>query len=891
MSDSDDEMSEQGTYNIKEGQEEYDSDVSELTESVLGSQPIFFPNGGGGGGGPSLSQSNSLSSNFSTFSQPHFNALAEPNQPKVYYFNANDEIHLDQQNGKVISGTNQNGLIVQNNVPTDFADDTNALLATLQNNVESIIEELDDDITTISTGLIQTVQEKPELQQKINAAIQQYTTDITNIANNSFDASSQFSFSQESTKTNSSTLSAISVLSQLITGATVTQIVTTVLNKKKLAPEFVDFTFTKCFYKSTSVQEILDKNNRFSLLKFCCANGIPISGQINGVEFIKKSEKIYYSIKELEWMLEQGASAKGSTRQLRYNALNHCLQNQLAIQLFDIIYNLFSVWKTGAFIKICAVGGNLLRAFFLVLRYARNAVNGTQNDPNEDVSAAFERLTQEQKIELGRFAATIPHLDDLCKKSSDTDLSSYKIMSTKENRECGDFLEEALMYECLHESVRIIKYTELHGPPPEPPPTLKCSGPIEFPLIRMKTPVFENGQYYEQTCGNIINNSATIRDANHYFPQIKWFAQMIPDNSVELLDAMYSKLTIKPSEPVFAQIKILYCTLQEVKKHNATLTSTNSDEISLGRFKELSQFTIKCCEIFFTKISPQIKATNNLQDIQQIVEKITPLASDAMFSLLKDKTILPVVNRVLLKLNNYDDLSQRGIHLFRDANGENIPTKSTAIAIGNTDINISDTHKNCSFSIRSKLNILRPPIDGVCFSINCLRIMESLSMEDIKDSEFNEVVVPSGGGGGAVAAALSGMGGMGGRGGMGGMGGMGGRGSYGMSFTASKTIKSPIKIDTPSGGGGGGGGGGAATVWTKETLNNSSHASLLKKCSTNEIQNYTRYRQSTEKNKTELIKLLLEKQREGSLLGGAKPRKTRKTRKRGMRKTRKGAIA
>ena len=40
------------------------------------------------------------------------------------------------------------------------------------------------------------------------------------------------------------------------------------------------------------------------------------------------------------------------------------------------------------------------------------------------------------------------------------------------------------------------------------------------------------------------------------------------------------------------------------------------------------------------------------------------------------------------KLNNYDDLSQRGIHLFSDANGENIPTKSTVFINNNIALTI-----------------------------------------------------------------------------------------------------------------------------------------------------------------------------------------------------------
>jgi hypothetical protein len=347
---------------------------------------------------------------------------------------------------------------------------------------------------------------------------------------------------------------------------------------------------------------------------------------------------------------------------------------------------------------------------------------------------------------------------------------------------------------------------------------------------------------------------------------------------------MYSESIDKPSREVFEQIKILYCTLQEVKKHNATLTSTNSDEISLGRFKDLSKFTIKCCKIFFEKINPKIGTKDYLQDIQQIVEKITPLASDAMFSLLNDETILPVVKRVLLKLNDSHYLSQHcGIHLFSDANGENIPTKSTAIAIGNTDTNISTIHKTCSLSIRTQLNVLMPPIYGVCFSINCLRIMESLSMEDIKDSEFNAVVAPSGGGGGgySMVAAASPSG----------RGGISGRGSYGMSSTASiMTIPLPNQISStiyrgnlPSGGGGGGGGGGASM----DTTDNSkkSHTYYVKLCRTNEISVSKLLEKSTTENTQTLKKLLDAK---NIKYGGSKHKKTHKrgNRGRGMRNTR-----
>lgn len=659
------------------------------------------------------------------FSQPYFDQEGNPNleyvnsssAPRDFLFEDNDSVSLTS-NMQVISGKVSLGQFVADSVASPFATHTNASIASLQHKTQDIIDNAsnEDDIATeLSTGFTKTVKEGSPIKIAIDRAAEQYKTEISVIASNTIDVPS---LSQDTTKTqhSDSTKSALTVLSELIKPEVITQLVTTVLTKKKVAPEGVDLTVTKCFYKSTSVEEILKENNRFGILKFASANGIPINGQTN---------KIYYSIKELEWMLEQGASAKGSTRQLRFDALSFCLGQPLAIQLFDIIYDMLCASAEDAHCKVCAVGGNVLRVFFLALRWSMN---------QDDTCDAFNGWSPEQIRDLGQFAVTVPNLDFLCNKSSDTDLTTIRQMTQAEKGQYGPTMEHALNLLCAHQG--------------------ECSGPIEFPLIRLKTPIFENGAYYETTCGNIQDAAETMKWANYYFHEIKWFAQMIPDDPVAALDDLFEKkrATYPALGEIYPEIRKLYCTLQEVKKHNAALTSLNSDVISQGSFNNLMSFTTTCCQIFFHEINPNVKEMDDLQNIQQIVHKITPPASRAMFSILENPITQPFIHRVLKALNDRDYLSspeflqkyKTNVHILTDATGGPMPVKSTCVAVSSIVVGVSETHKKCSAEIRhlfSELNPADPFNRNLIITINCLKFMESnRSIEDIKDAGEQPIV-------------------------------------------------------------------------------------------------------------------------------------------------------
>jgi hypothetical protein len=657
------------------------------------------------------------------FSQPYFdeegNSNPEYTGPSipVFVFGDNDSVTLTP-NSQVISGKVSLGQFVADSVASPFATYTNASIASLQHKTQDIIDDAcdEDDIATeLSTGFTKTVKEGSPIKIAIDRAAEQYKTEISVIASNTIDVPS---LSQDTTKTqhSDSTKSALTVLSELVTPEVITQLVTTVLTKKKVAPEGVDLTVTKCFYKSDDVEEILKQNNRFGILKFSSANGIPINGQTN---------KIYYSIKELEWMLEQGASAKGTTRQLRFDALSFCLGQPLAIQLFDIIYDMLCASAANAHIKVCAVGGNVLRVFFLALRWSMNQAHTCD---------AFNGWSPEKIRDLGQFAVTVPNLDFLCDKSSDIDLTTIRQMTEEEKGQYGPTMEHTLNLLCAHQG--------------------ECSGPIEFPLIRLKTPIFENGAYYETTCGSIQDAAETIKWANYYFHEIKWFAQMIPDDPVATLDELFEKkrATYPALVEIYPEIRKLYCTLQEVKKHNAALTSLNSDVISQGSFNHLVLFTTTCCQIFFDAINPKLTKMDDLQNIQQIVQKITPPASHAMFSILENPITQPFIYRILKALNDRDYLLspeflekyKTNVHILTDATGGPMPVKSTCVAVSSIVGGVSETHKKCSAEIRhlfSELNPADPFNRNLNITINCLKFMESnKSIEDIKDAGEQPIV-------------------------------------------------------------------------------------------------------------------------------------------------------
>lgn len=688
-------------------------------------------------------------------SQPDFS-----NQTLPIFEIGNDEIITLNPNGQVVSNSRN---------PSPFVEHVND---TTRQFYQKILETVDEDIseddaaTEISTGLTKTinVEEGSPLKRAIGDVIDQYSSNITMIAQNTFDPPDLSVFSQDSARTqnSASTISALSVLEQLTQPQIITPIVNlaietkNAISKKKIASEVVDLTITGCDYKQTTIEKTLENNNRFGILKFCSANGIPISGNIsNGGVMNEQTEKIFYSIKELEWMLEQDASTKGSTRVLRLAALLFCLKNRSAMDLFDIIYNMLYATQPDAFIKICAVGGNVLRAFFLALRFARNIANGAPNLPPDDRCTALDDLSPEQTVELGRFANAIPELDKLCKKASDTDLTGIEQLSEAEKAECEQTMKNTLHLLCLPLESRPAKYIEMGGK--NQSFILKCRGAVKFPLIRMKAVTYEDDSYYESKCGSIADNTETMKWANYFFRKIKWFAQMIPDDPVESLDEFSKQQGYLNADGTYAnetfakfypEIRKLYCTIQEVKKHNAAMTSVNSDEISQGSFNHLITFTTGCCQIFFDTIGPNVK-DDDFKNIYNIVRKITPLASRAMFSLLENPIIQPYITRVLQRLNDTtylaspDFLEKYGtnVRILTDETGNPVPVKSTCIAVSSAVFGVSSIHKESSAQIRHlfsefyKSNPSHPFNQNLSMTVNCLEFDDpNGAIDDLKEA-------------------------------------------------------------------------------------------------------------------------------------------------------------
>ena len=796
---------------------------------------------------------------------------------KVFLFDVNNYEKIED--GKVVSGEMDNDEFVKSEYPSQFASSVNAAISMLNEKISKIIDDAnneEDEASTMSTGFLIDINKESVNKDNIEHVVELYKSGIETFEEVVFDSTE----SQQSigTRNSASTQSALSVLSVLKSVEAINQILLPIIfSKKKLAPELVDITFTKCFYKASSVEEMLAKNNQFGILKFACANDIPINGRL---------EKLFYFVKELEWILGQGESNKNTTRKLRHDVLSECTKNPLALKLFDIIYKMLC--KEGEFIKICAVGGNVLRAFFLALKWARNVFSNVEND---EPCAAFNPeygWTPEQIIELGQFATIFGVvLDTLCEKSSDTDFTIIKKMTLAEKELYGPLIQRILDAMCEDDDTRLNV----------------CNNEVEFPLIRMKTPVFEDGLYYFKNCEGYIENIQYIMNsANKYFSEIMWFAQGIPDYSVEKLDeickqklADIENLDITPEEKleirsklekIYPEIRKLFCNLQHVKIHNAALTSFNSDIISSnGSFNALMSFTTTCCEIFSEVINPEVTEKHELQDIIEIVGVITPPASQAMFNILKNATTAETISNVLQQIKNAETLrSPEFLEKYKTnilvLGDDTNPVKSTSIAVGSKVEGVSDIHKSCSAGIRDLFKrdetLDKMFNNNIVISINCLKFgRTSSSIEDLKDREET----PSA----AAQPSFSSF-----------------KSAAQPSFSSFKSTAAPSRIAHSIQQPRAGGGGSASQLWTVESLGYLSHAALLKKCSNNKIKNYTKYKTANQDNKNTLIDFLLQKQDEQAkqgllLLGGAKtrkrkPRKTRKRGKRGMRKTRKGAI-
>jgi hypothetical protein len=123
-----------------------------------------------------------------------------------------------------------------------------------------------------------------------------------------------------------------------------------------------------------------------------------------------------------------------------------------------------------------------------------------------------------------------------------------------------------------------------------------------------------------------------------------------------------------------------------------------------------------------------------------------------MFSILENPITQPFIYRILKALNDRDYLLspeflekyKTNVHILTDATGGPMPVKSTCVAVSSIVGGVSETHKKCSAEIRhlfSELNPADPFNRNLNITINCLKFMESnKSIEDIKDAGEQPIV-------------------------------------------------------------------------------------------------------------------------------------------------------
>ncbi len=625
------------------------------------------------------------------FSQDVFDKDGNLKPAPEFILNENDQFAIDAHTGKIIS---------INGSDSYFVDVVNAETRLFEEEIEN-----HSAASELLTGIAQV----PEPAQ-IQESIAKYVENIETIAAGIVEPPSISAASSISSRS-----SAQSVLSTIISKSAIEKRIETVINRKRekytIGVEMIDFTWAKTVWKLDSVADILANNNRFAILKFACANGIHIN---------KQHYKLYYFQKELEWMLEQDSaaiSAKGSTRQLRKLTLDACATNPSALELFDKVYS--KMCYAGKGFKVCAVGGNVLRAYFLALK-------STIETPKTATS------------KLESFAKTLPYLDTLCKKSSDADFTGFETMNAKDGKKYAPIIEEALNRLCET-------------------PSAMCAGTIEFPLVRLKIRIHAD----ERSFPCIVRNKMEIlKLANAVFPEIKWFPQMIPDNDVSILDKKKEKL----DADTYREICNLYCVMQRNKIYNSLLTSNVADIIATSKvdkklspskntYNNIMKFVQDCCEEFVEEIEKANIKVNVSSDINAIVAKITPAANAALANILESKKKSAIIKTIIEKICDPAELSQKGIIVATDENGNYMWSKSTSISVGNTNEEISKVQKASSLIGRQTLNKIGGGIlsKNLCITTNTLQFAESLkSLDDMKDAEQPQTEELGGGGGGGV---------------------------------------------------------------------------------------------------------------------------------------------
>jgi hypothetical protein len=165
------------------------------------------------------------------------------------------------------------------------------------------------------------------------------------------------------------------------------------------------------------------------------------------------------------------------------------------------------------------------------------------------------------------------------------------------------------------------------------------------------------------------------------------------------------------------------------------------------------KFVQDCCEEFVEEIEKANIKVNVSSDINAIVAKITPAANAALANILESKKKSAIIKTIIEKICDPAELSQKGIIVATDENGNYMWSKSTSISVGNTNEEISKVQKASSLIGRQTLNKMGGGIlsKNLCITTNTLQFAESLkSLDDMKDAEQPQTEELGGGGGGGV---------------------------------------------------------------------------------------------------------------------------------------------
>jgi hypothetical protein len=608
--------------------------------------------------------------------------------------------------------------------------------------------------------------------------------------------------------------------------------------------EVNDFTISLIQWMSTDPNSILENNNIYGLIKFCCANEIEVPGfPSNEIDFF------YYELVCMK-LSSNINMLKSTARNYREELLNYSRTNPVAIELFSRIYYILSYPGVG--FKVCGVGGNVIKEYCLALRYALNFVGGKiakefdKIFKNAAEIAATKAFVQAQISTNPEFETW---LNFLCDKCSDIDLSSF------ENPDQTDPTVEMCCKTvgiALSRALQAIFSSK----------TILCKGSVIFLLERIKFKYLCNQhseflkECYVRFDGNpIYNYEHTLEQAQKYFPKESWFPQMVSDND---FITNYTRGTLSHKE--YHEIAKLHCVLQKLKGMNSEFTrciseiiaqvdieNSKPDSHTFGAVRSYTESVCKNAVDSLNQLGLTQGCFGNVNIIKQCSAPIHAAFVKNMSVGLPGKTMKSILSIMPRKI-------PAGITVATYKNGGAWVPWSSHYCVDPT----LECETMTSF-FKSQKHEKTPLSYNISSTSNLIEFLSTLDVNPCgpQDEESDVISVKS-------ASAVPGN--------LGASGGGGGNIQLFNSAAPSRQISLSIqKASSKSGG---------DYIYSTESLNS---MTILELQNIQRIINATGSRGGVSKTKDAIITAILKKQ--GNLLGGSKTRK-QKRRKRGMRNTR-----